>query len=72
MPASEKDFSTQNLENKVNALKESIQSSFEQTRRTEEQYTSMEKFYRSKLAYVDSQVNAFHAAINEAIKGGIA
>lgn len=58
--------------NKMEAYKQNADSAFNQTRQIEDQYKAMEKFYRDKLKYVDSQVNAFHAAINEAIKGGIA
>ena len=58
--------------NQTDAFKQNAQSAFEQTRRIEDQYKEMEKYYREKLKYVDSQVSAFHAAINEAIKGGIA
>lgn len=47
------------------------ESAFEQQRQFENRYDAMEKFYRGKLAYVDMQLNAFHTAINEAIKGGI-
>lgn len=58
--------------NQADAFKQNAQSAYEQTRRIEDQYKEMEKYYREKLKYVASQVSAFHAAINEAIKGGIA
>lgn len=58
--------------NKMDAYKQNAESSFNKTRQSEEQYKAMEQFYRGRLQYVDNQLNAFHAAINEAIKGGIA
>ncbi len=58
--------------NQAEAYKQNAQSAFEQNRQLEDQYKEMEKFYRGKLRYVDAQLNAFHAAVNEAIKGGIA
>ena len=60
------------LSNKVDSYKQSAGAAFEQTRQLEDQYKAMEQFYRGRLKYVDNQLNAFHAAINEAIKGGIA
>ncbi len=58
--------------NQAEAYKQNAQSAFEQTRQLEDQYKEMEKYYREKLRYVDAQLKAFHAAINEALKGGIA
>ena len=60
------------LNNQVEHFKKNADSAYEQTRQLEEQYKAMERFYRGRLQYVDNQVSAFHAAINEAIKGGIA
>lgn len=60
------------LANKMESYKQNAGSAFEQTRQLEDQYKAMENFYRGRLQYVDNQLNAFHAAINEAIKGGIA
>lgn len=60
------------LANKLDSYKQNAGSAFEQTRQLEDQYKAMEQFYRGRLQYVDNQLNAFHAAINEAIKGGIA
>lgn len=60
------------LANKVDSYKQNAGAAFEQTRQLEDQYKAMEQFYRGRLQYVDNQLNAFHAAINEAIKGGIA
>ena len=58
--------------NQAEAYKQNATAAYERARRTEAQYDDMEKFYREKLAYVDAQLNAFHAAINQAVKGGIA
>lgn len=60
------------LTTKVESYKQNAGAAFEQTRQTEEQYKAMEQYYRNQLKYVDAQLNAFHAAINQAIKGGIA
>ncbi len=57
--------------NKCEAFKKNAESAFAQTREMESKYDAMEKFYIRQLQYVDNQVNAFHAAINQAIKGGI-
>ena len=56
--------------NKFEAYKQTSESAFAQTREIEAKYEAMEAFYRKKLAYVDNQVTAFHASINEALKGG--
>lgn len=58
--------------NQSEAYKQNARSALEQARQTEEQYKAMEKYYRDLLKYVDAQTNAFHAAVNQAIKGGIA
>ena len=60
------------LTTKVESYKQNAGAAFEQTRQAEEQYKAMEQYYRNQLKYVDAQLNAFHAAINQAIKGGIA
>lgn len=56
--------------NKSEAYKANAEAAFEQTRETEKRYDAMEQYYRRLLAYVDAQTNAFHSAINQAIKGG--
>ena len=55
--------------NKAEAYKANAESAFEQTRDMEKKYDAMEKYYRRLLSYVDAQTNAFHAALNQAIKG---
>lgn len=60
------------LTTKVGSYKLNAEAAFEQTRQAEEQYKAMEQYYRNQLKYIDAQLNAFHAAINQAIKGGIA
>ena len=57
--------------NQQEAYKQNAESAFEKARKLEEQMDAVERFYRGKLKFVDTQVTAFHAAINEAIKGGI-
>lgn len=56
--------------NKVDAYKANAEAAFNQTRQIEEQYKAMEKYYRDQLKYIDMQVQAFHTAVNQAIKGG--
>ncbi len=58
--------------NQGEAYKQNARSALDKARQTEEQYKAMEKYYRDLLKYVDAQTNAFHAAVNQAIKGGIA
>lgn len=57
--------------NKCEAFKQNAESAFAQTRELESKYDAMEKFYIRQLQYVDTQLNAFHAAINQALKGGV-
>lgn len=57
--------------NKCEHLKQSTESAFAQARELEKKYDAMEQFYIRQLQYVDNQLNAFHAAVNQAIKGGI-
>lgn len=59
------------IQNKCDAYKQNAESAFAQTRELESKYDAMEKFYIRQLQYVDTQINAFHAAVNQAIKGGI-
>lgn len=58
------------LRNKSEACKETADRAFERIREAERTYDEMENFYRRKLKYVDTQLEAFHSAINAAIKGG--
>lgn len=57
--------------NKCEHLKQNTESAFAQARELEKKYDAMEQFYIRQLQYVDNQLNAFHAAVNQAIKGGI-
>lgn len=57
------------LTNKNNECHNIIDSSFEKTRMLEDECKSMEVYYTEQLKYINSQVNAFHAAINKATKG---
>lgn len=59
------------VNNKCGHLKQSTESAFAQARELENKYDAMEKFYIGQLQYVNNQLNAFHAAINQALKGGI-
>ena len=59
------------MTNKAEAYKQNAEAAFNQTRQAEDQYKAMEKFYRDLLRYVDMQLNAFHTAINQGIKGGV-
>lgn len=58
--------------NQSEAYKTNAKSAFDQCRQMEDQYKAMEQYYKNQLKYVDAQVNAFHSAINQAVKGGIA
>lgn len=57
--------------NKIESLKINAESAYEQARKLDEQYKSMEKFYLQKLQYVDEQTMAFVKAIQLATRGGI-
>ena len=59
------------MTNRMEAYKANAEAAFEQTREMEKKYDAMEKYYRKLLAYVDAQTNAFHSALNQAIKGGM-
>lgn len=54
--------------NKYEQYKMSAESAFNQTRELEAKYDAMEQYYRRLLTFVDTQVNAFHASLNQAIK----
>lgn len=58
--------------NQSEAYKTNARSAFDKCRQMEDQYKAMEQYYKDQLKYVDAQVNAFHSAINQAVKGGIA
>lgn len=59
------------LANQVEAFKQNSETAFAQARNKEEAYEAMERFYRGRLQYINTQLAAFGAAVNEAIKGGI-
>lgn len=58
------------LANQVEAFKQNAESSFAQTRDREDKYEAMERYYRQRLQYIDTQLTAFVTAVNEATKGG--
>ena len=73
----EKDALIKHLKEEVNLLvqkndacRETADSAFSKCRQLEDMNNRMEDFYRRKLKYVDTQLEAFHSAINAAIKGG--
>jgi len=53
------------------AYKANANAAFEKCQNIEKAYEDMEGFYRKTLRYIDSQVNSFHEAINQATKGGM-
>lgn len=59
------------LANQVEAFKQNSETAFAQARNKEEAYEAMERFYRGRLQYINTQLAAFVSAVNEAIKGGI-
>lgn len=65
-----KDAVTQAL-NQAEAYKNNAASAYERARQAEQNCEDMERLYRARLAYVDTQLNAFHAAVKQAVKGGI-
>lgn len=56
--------------NKVEAYKQNAEANIKRYQELNDNYDAMETFYRKKLAYVNTQVEAFHSAIDSAIKGG--
>ena len=73
----EKDALIKHLKEEVNLLvqkndacRETADSAFSKCRQLEDMNNRMEDFYRRKLKYVDTQLEAFHSAIDAAIKGG--
>ena len=59
------------VNNKCESFKRNAETAFAQTRELENKYDAMEKFYIGQLQYINNQLNAFHAAINQALKGGL-
>lgn len=55
-------------DNKYEQYKMSAESAFNKAREIEAKYDAMEQYYRRLLTFVDTQVNAFHASLNQAIK----
>ena len=58
------------LANQVDAFKQNAESAYNQTRDREDKYEQMERYYRGRLQYIDTQLAAFVTAVNEATKGG--
>lgn len=59
------------LTNQVEAFKQNSETAFAQARNKEDSYEAMERFYRGRLQYINTQLAAFVSAVNEATKGGI-
>jgi DNA repair exonuclease SbcCD ATPase subunit len=59
------------LENKITSLKNNCEKAFERVRDIEDQYNSMERYYLTKLKFIEEQINANHNAILMGIKGGL-
>ncbi len=59
------------LNNQIAAHKDVIESTFKQTRQREEDFKSMEQYYRKQLDYIAVQLTAFKTAVEQATKGGI-
>ncbi len=57
--------------NKVQAYRETTESALRKVKDTEDSYDAMESFYRRKLAYINTQLEAFSTAITQVTKGGI-
>lgn len=57
--------------NKVQAYRETTESALRKVKDTEDRYDAMESFYRRKLAYINTQLEAFSTAITQVTKGGI-
>lgn len=58
------------LEQKLDALDVNITSAYEKLRNSEDQYNAMESYFKRQLQYINTQVEAFHTAVNHATRGG--
>jgi hypothetical protein len=56
---------------KILALQNNCEQAYAKLRRVEEDYASMERFYRERLAFVDQQLTAFNNAVKLSIGGGL-
>lgn len=59
------------LNSKIEQMQNSVEGAFERARMTEDKYAAMESYYKKALRYIDTQLDAFHTAVNQATKGGI-
>ena len=59
------------LANKLSAHIDTKKGAFARAREVEEKYEAMEAYYIKAFKYIDSQLTAFHAAVNQATKGGV-
>lgn len=58
-------------ENKITALENNCKMAFEKLRLAEEEYASMERYYKERLGFIDQQVTAFGNAVKLSIVGGL-
>lgn len=63
------EIATHNI--KVASLKQNCESAYAKLRLCEEDYVSMEKYYKERLGFIDQQVTAFGNAVKLSIIGGI-
>ena len=59
------------LENKCEALQNNCEAAYEKLRMIENDYGSMEAYYKERMSYIDEQASAFYKAIRLSIVGGI-
>lgn len=55
------------LANKVELYKQNAATAYEQSRQAESNFDAMETFYRDKLKYIVTQMNAFTSAVEQAV-----
>jgi hypothetical protein len=61
----------QTLQTQRDMFSDNAKSAYEKVNNIEDQYKAMEAYYRKLLKYIDTQVEAFHTAVNQATRGGI-
>ena len=59
------------MENKLNALQNNCEQAYAQARKCEEEYASMERYYKDRLKFIDQQLTAFGTAVRLSIVGGL-
>ena len=58
-------------DNKIDALKQNIEAAYSRVRKTEDEFKSMETYYKERLAYVLNNTKSFYQSVCLATKGDV-